>query len=219
MSVRILLADDHGIIREGLRSLLEKESDLEVIGEAEDGRKAMGMVSELSPDIVIMDITMPNLNGVDATHQIVNDFPKVKVIALSIHSNKRFVTDMLMAGASGYILKECLSDELVQAIRTVSEGGSYLSPRITGLVVGDYIGRLSKPADSGSRSKVLTDREHEVLQMLAEGKSTKQIALELHLSPKTIEVNRRQIMEKLDIHSVAELTKYAIREGLTSLDQ
>ena len=216
MSIRILLADDHGIIRQGLHTLLEQQSDIKVVGEAEDGRKAVALVRELAPDIVIMDITMPNLNGVDATRRIVEEFPKVKVIALSIHSNKRFVADMLRAGALGYILKECLFDELVQGIRVVAGGNIYLSPRITDVVVDDYKGRLSKTADTPL--SILTNREHEVLQLLAEGKSTKQIALELHVSVKTIEANRRQIMEKLNIHSVAELTKYAIREGLTSLE-
>ena len=216
MSIRILLADDHGIVREGLRSLLEKEADVEVVGEAEDGRVALNLVRELAPDIVVMDITMPNLNGIEATYEIVSELPKVKVIALSIHSHKRFVADMLKAGASGYILKECLFDEFVQAIRTVAGGGTYLSPRITGVVVEDYVERLSTSPES--QLDKLTVREHEVLQLLAEGKSTKQIALELHVSPKTIETNRRQIMDKLDIHSVAELTKYAVREGLTSLE-
>jgi len=216
MSVRILLADDHGIIRQGLHSLLDKQPDMEVVAEAEDGRRALDLVQELVPDIVIMDVTMPNLNGVDATRQIVDRFPKVKVIALSIHSNRRFVADMLKAGASGYILKECLFDELIRAIRTVTTDSIYLSPRITSIVIDDYVSIM--PDDEVSISSVLTDREREVLQLLAEGKSTKQIALALHVSTKTIEANRRQIMEKLDIHSVAELTKYAVREGLTSLE-
>ena len=216
MSVRILLADDHAIVRQGLRSLLEKEPDMEVVGEAEDGRVALNLVRELVPDIVIMDITMPNLNGVDATHEIVSELPKVKVIALSIHSHKRFVADMLKAGASGYILKECLFDEFVQAIRTVAGGGTYLSPRITGVVVEDYVERLSVSPES--QLDKLTVREHEVLQLLAEGKSTKQIALEMHVSTKAVEANRRKIMEKLHAHSIAELTKIAILEGLTSVE-
>ena len=216
MSIKILLADDHGIIRQGLRSLLEKESDLEVIAEAEDGREAFGLARELRPDIVIMDITMPNLNGIEATHKITGELPETKVIALSIHSNRRFVADMLKAGASGYILKECLFDELIQAIRTVADKGIYLSPRITDVVIGDYVKQLSQIPDS--KLSVLNEREHEVLQMIAEGKSTKQVALTLHVSTKTIEANRRQIMDKLDIHTIAELTKYAIREGLTSLE-
>ncbi|GAI18304.1 unnamed protein product, partial [marine sediment metagenome] len=216
MSIRILLADDHAIIRQGLHSLLEKEPDVEVVGEAEDGRKALELVRELAPDIVIMDITMPNLNGIEATYEITHEFPKVKVIALSIHSDRRFVANMLKAGASGYILKECLFDEFVEAIRTVVAGNIYLSSRVAGTVVDDYVKRLLTVTNSWLA--MLTEREREVLQLLAEGKSTKQIALELHVSTKTIEANRRQIMDKLDIHSVAELTKYAVREGLTSLE-
>lgn len=216
MNVRILLADDHGIIRQGLRSLLEKQRDLEIVAEAKNGREALALVREEKPDIVIMDITMPNLNGITATHKIVSEYSKTKVIALSIHSDKRFVTGMLRAGASGYILKECLFDELVQAIRTVAAGGTYLSPRITGIVVDEYVKRF--PTTTGSRLPVLTNRQQQILQLLAEGKSTKQIALELYVSVKTIEANRRTIMEKLNIHSVAELTKYAVREGLTSLE-
>jgi len=216
MSIRILLADDHGIMRQGLYSLLEKESDIEVVGEAEDGQRTLELVAELVPDMVIMDITMPNLNGVDATRRITREFPKVKVIALSIHSDRHFVANMLKAGASGYILKECLFDEFVRAIQTVAAGGRYLSPGVAGAVVDDYVKHLLTITDS--QITVLTDRQREVLQLLAEGKTTKQIALELHLSAKTIEANRRQIMEKLGVHSVAELTKYAVREGLTSLE-
>ena len=215
MSIRIVLADDHAIVRQGLHSLLEKEPDMEVVGEAKDGQKALDLVWELLPDIVIMDVTMPNLNGADATRQITRESPEVRVIALSIHSNKRFVVNMLKAGAAGYILKECLFDELVKAIRIVTGGGAYLSPQITGLVVGDYVQRLLTNANLPL--EILTDREHQVLQLLAEGKFTKQIALELHVSTKTIEACRRRIMLKLDINSVAELTKYAVREGLTPL--
>jgi len=217
MSVRILLADDHGIMRQGLRSLIEKEPEMRVVAEAEDGRKALELVRELVPNIVIMDITMPNLNGVGATRQIVSEFPKTKVIALSMYVNRRFVADMLRAGASGYVLKESLFDELVQAIRTAAAGGIYLSPTITGVVVDDYVEHL--PTTTDLQAETLTDRQREVLQLLAEGKTMKQIALELHVSIKTIETDRRQIMEKLNIHSIAELTKYAVREGLTSLEQ
>ena len=215
MSIKILLADDHAIMRQGLRSLIEKQPDMEVVGEAEDGRKAIELVRELVPDIVIMDITMPDLNGVEATRKITGELPKVKVIALSINSNRRFVTDMLGAGATSYVLKECLFDELVQAIQAVAAGHSYLSSRITGIVVEDYVNRMATVADSPLAS--LTGREREVLQLVAEGVSTKQIALKLHVSTKTVEANRRQIMEKLDIHTVAELTRYAVREGLTPL--
>jgi DNA-binding NarL/FixJ family response regulator len=216
MSVKVLLVDDHAILREGLRSLIEKQPDIEVVADVDDGRRAIELVRELSPDVVIMDVTMPRLGGIEATRQITGEFPAVKVIALSIHSRRPFVADMLQAGAAGYILKECLFDELVQAIRAVSEGGRYLSPRITDVVVDDYVKRLSSGDESPLRS--LTGREREVLQLVAEGKSTKEISMELHVSTKTIEANRRQIMEKLDIQSVAELTKYAIREGLTSLE-
>lgn len=216
MSIGVLLVDDHAIIREGLRSLLEKQPDMEVLADTDEGRRAVELVRELSPDVVIMDVTMAGLNGIEATRLIAAEFPEVKVIALSIHSQRRFIADMLSAGAAGYILKECLFDELVQAIQAVAAGGRYLSPRIADVVVEDYVKRLSTTADSPLAA--LTGREREVLQLVAEGKTTKEIALELHVSAKTIEANRRQIMEKLDVHSVAELTKCAVREGLTTLE-
>ncbi|MHC4394558.1 MAG: response regulator [Planctomycetota bacterium] len=216
MSINILLADDHGIIREGLRSLLEKLPDIKVVGEAQDGRKAVELVQELLPDIVIIDISMPNLNGIDATRQIMSKLPEVKVIGLSIHSNRRFVANMLKAGAVGYILKESFFEEVSQAIQTVTANGIYLSPKITSMVVDDYVNRLSTTLEP--KLETLTTREREVLQLLAEGKTTKQIAADLYVSTKAIEANRRQLMSKLDIHNVAELTKYAIREGLTSLE-
>jgi len=216
MSIGVLLVDDHAIIREGLRSLLEKQPDMEVLADTDEGRTAVDLVRELMPDVVIMDVTMAGLNGIEATRLITTEFPEVKVVALSIHSQRRFIADMLSAGAAGYILKECLFDELVQAIQNVAAGGRYLSPRIADVVVEDYVKRLSSTTDSPLSA--LTGREREVLQLVAEGKSTKQIALELHVSTKTIEANRRQIMEKLNVHSVAELTKCAVREGLTTLD-
>lgn len=216
MSIRILLADDHEIVRQGLRSLLEKELDIEVVSEADDGRKALGLVRELLPDVIVMDIAMPNLNGADATRRIVREFPKVKVIALSMHSNRAFVADMLKAGASGYVLKECSVDELIEAIRAVAAGDKYLSSKVAGVVVSDYVKRLSGSAESPLET--LTDREREVLQLVSEGKNTKHIALQLHVSTKTIEANRRNIMEKLDAHSIAELVKIAILGGLTSLE-
>ena len=216
MSIRILLADDHKITREGLRSLLDNQQDMEVVAEAEDGRTAVSLVREVVPSVVIMDVSMPDLNGVEATRQIIAQFPDVKIIALSMHSDTLFVTEMLKSGASGYLRKDCAFEELAAAIRVVVAGKTYLSPSVSGVVVDDYLHRLSK-ADF-SDSEVLTDREREVLQLLAEGKSTKQIALKLHISVKTVETHRRQIMNKLDIHTVAELTKYAIRKGLTSLE-
>ena len=218
MSTKILLADDHKITRQGLRSLLEKQPDMKVVAEAEDGREAVRLARELHPDVVIMDVSMPDLNGMAATRQILGKSKKVKIIALSMHSDTLFISEMLKSGASGYLLKDCAFEELREAIRTVIAGNIYLSPAISDVVVDDYLHRLSKtgPSDSG---EVLTDREREVLQLMAEGKSTKQIARELYISVKTVETHRRQIMNKLNIHTVAELTKYAIRKGLTSLEK
>jgi two-component system response regulator NreC len=215
MSIRILLADDHKIIREGLRALLVNQRDIDVIGEAEDGRSTVKLSHELSPDIVIMDISMPDMNGIEAARQIISRDSRIKVIALSVHSDKRFVIEMLNAGASGYLLKDCAFEELANAIRTVMSNRSYLSPAITDIMLNDYRHMLSK--ESLSVFSLLTAREREVLQLIAEGKTTKDIAAALSVSVKTIETYRQQIMEKLDIHSIAELTKYAIKEGLTTL--
>jgi DNA-binding NarL/FixJ family response regulator len=216
VSIKILLADDHKITREGLRSLLEKEPDMEVVAEAEDGRTTVSLVRELLPDVVIMDVSMPDLNGMEAARKITGEFGNVKIIALSMHSDTLFVTEMLKSGASGYLLKDCAFEELARAIRAVIADQTYLSPSISGVVIDGYLHRLSRVDISGP--EVLTDREREVLQLVAEGKSTKEIALALHISVKTVETHRRQIMSKLDIHTVAELTKYAVRKGLTSLE-
>jgi len=215
MSIRILIAEDHKIVRQGLRSLLEQQPDVEVVAEAGDGREALRLVQETSPNIVVMDVVMPDLNGIEATRQIIARAPGVKVLALSMYSDSRLITGMLSAGASGYLLKESALEELVQAIHTVVTNQTHLSPAISRIVVKDYIDHL----DGGHPSafSLLTTREREVLQLLAEGMSVKQIAFQLGLSVKTIETHREQIMNKLNIHSVAELTKYAIREGLTSL--
>jgi DNA-binding NarL/FixJ family response regulator len=217
MSLRILLADDHKITRQGLRSLLEKQQDMEVVAEAENGREAIRLAAEMAPDVVIMDITMPDMNGVEATRQILAKSPDIKIIGLSMHSDTVFVTEMLKSGAAGYLIKDCAFEELVRAIRTVIENKVYLSPSISGVVVEDYIQRLSQTNFTGS--DILSDREREVLQLMAEGNSTKRIGVKLHISVKTVETHRRQIMSKLDIHTVAELTKYAIRKGLTSLEK
>jgi two-component system response regulator NreC len=216
MSTRIVIADDHGIVREGLHSLLAKQPDMEIVGEATDGRKALELVQELVPDVVVMDITMPNLNGIDATRQIVRDFPKIKVIALSMHSSTMFVSDMIKAGVSGYMLKDCLFGELAEAIRIVCAGGTYLSPGVVSIVVNDYVNRLNSDGDMPLES--LTQREREVLQLIGEGKNTKQIAKQLHISTKAIEANRRKITEKLHTNSVADLVRWAILGGLTSLE-
>ena len=216
MSLRILLADDHRIMREGLRSLLEKQPDMEVIAEAENGRTTVRLSRELKPDVVIMDIAMPDLNGIEATRQIVAESPGVKVTALTMLSDMKFVREMLSAGASGYLLKDSAFEELGNALRTVTNNQTYLSPKIASLVVKDYLGSIS--TDDSSTSPVLTNREREVIQLFAEGKTTKQIASCLYVSIKTVETHRKNIMDKLGFSSIAELTKYAIREGLTSLD-
>jgi DNA-binding NarL/FixJ family response regulator len=216
MSIKILLADDHRITRQGLRSLLEKESDMEVIAEAEEGHTTIRLARKLSPDVIVMDVTMPDLNGMEATRQILAELPNVRVIALSMHSDNLFVSEMLKSGASGYLLKDCAFEELTRAIHAVVDGKTYLSPTISGVVIDDYLHHLTKTESPASR--VLTDREREVLQLIAEGNSTKQVALKLHISVKTVETHRRQIMSKLNIHTIAELTKYAIRQGLTSLE-
>jgi len=216
MSIKVLLADDHKIIRDGLRSLIERHPEMEFVGEAENGRTTVKLARELEPDVIIMDISMPDLNGIDATHQIVADAPDVKVIALSMHSDKRFVVGMFKAGASGYLLKDCAFDELEQAVKTVLADHTYLSPKIATVVIQNYVPHVS--ADDASVFSVLTEREREVLQLLAEGKTTKNIASDLFLSVKTIETYRQKIMVKLDIHNLADLIKFAIREGLTSLE-
>jgi len=216
MSVRILLADDHKIVREGLRSILENELKMSVVGQAEDGRAAVTLAKQLQPDIVIIDISMPDLNGIEATRQILADNPEGKIIALSMHSDKRYVIQMLEAGASGYLLKHCAVDELQQAIQTVLAQKIYVSPDVTGPVIQDYLDHLSSVRLAAEPS--LTPKEREVLQLLAEGKSTKEIASILHVSVPTIETHRQHIMDKLKLYTVAELTKYAIRHGLTSLE-
>ncbi len=216
MTISIILADDHRIFREGLRSLLEQEIGLEVIAEAESGREAVRLTKKLLPDVALIDITMPDLNGIEATRRIVSNCPSTKVIALSMHSDERFVSEMLRAGASGYLPKGCTIKELLLAIKAVLAKGTYLSPAIAGVVAEGFI-RQEGPAGPSAFS-VLTGREREVLQVLAEGKSTKQTARDLGVSANTVYVHRKHIMDKLDVHSVAKLVKYAVREGLSSLE-
>jgi len=215
MKIRIVVADDHQIMREGLKALIDKQPDMEVAAEAQDGLMATKLARKLLPQVVIMDIGMPEMNGIDATREIVAETKDVKIIALSMHSDRRFVLEMLKAGASGYLLKDSAFEELVTAVHTVMTGQSYLSPRITDIVVKEYLHNL--PRNDSTAFSILTQREREVLQHLAEGKTTKQIASTLNLSVKPVETHRQQIMDKLQIRSVAELTKYAIREGITSL--
>jgi two-component system, NarL family, response regulator NreC len=222
VSMRILLVDDHQILLQGLRGMLENHPDYEVVGEASNGRIAVEMARELKPDAVLMDVAMPDLNGIEATRQIVNESPTTKVIALSMHEDPLFVREMLRAGASGYLLKESAFDELIRALRAVASNQAFFSPAVARVVMGDYLDRVQgkePPAQAnGSRVfDVLSAREREVLQLIAEGNSTRDIAKQLFVSVKTVEGHRRLIMQKTGIKSVAELTRYAIREGLTKL--
>lgn len=214
MSIRVVLADDHAIVRHGLSRAIQQEDDMAVVGQAEDGHTAVELARELAPDVVIMDITMPDLNGIEATREIRREAPHVRVIALSMHSAKRYVTEMFKAGAAGYLFKDCDFDELARAIRAVADGNTYVSPSISNVVLEDLVRGGEETASTAFSA--LTQREREVLQLLAEGKTTKQIALRLHISPKTVEAHRLRVMNKLDIDNVAQLTKYAIQEGLTS---
>ena len=213
MGIRILLADDHTMLRHGLKRSIQQEKDMEVIGEAADGRSAVRLAKELTPDVVVMDISMPDLNGVEATRSIVEGKSHARVVALSMHATNKYIAEMFRAGARAYVLKDCEFDELANAIRTVMSGKTYVSPAIADVVVDNYI--HPGEDDQGGAFSLLTRREREVLQLLAEGKPTKQIGVALHISPKTVEAHRLRIMQKLDIDNVAQLTKYAVQEGLT----
>lgn len=215
-NIKIVLADDHKIMRKGLRALIDSHSGLTVVEEADNGRIAVENARKLLPDVVIMDVAMPDLNGIEATRRIIAELPHTKVIALSMHFDKEFVIAMLKVGALGYLLKDCAVEELICAIRAVINNKIYLSRTISDIVIDDYMRSLSK--DEVSILSTLTGREREVLQLIAEGKTTKEIASCLHVSINTIDTHRRQVMEKLDMHSIAELTKYAIRKGLTTLE-
>lgn len=214
MAVRILIADDHQIVRNGLRALIESRQGYDVIGEADNGREAIRLAKSLDPDIVIIDVTMPELNGIDATRRLLSHAPDLKVICLSMHSDRNFVAGMLHAGAKAYICKESAFDELWTAIDSVQRGGTHLGEGVTDVVIEGYRDLIE--SDNSQTESPLSSREREVLQLLAEGSKTSAIAEALHVSVKTIETHRRHIMLKLDLHSVAELTKYAIRTGLTS---
>ena len=214
-----MLVDDHAIVREGLRELLEHlqgAQTYEVVGEAGDGRSAVALAVKIQPAIVIMDINMPILNGVDATAQLCDAVPEAKVIALTMHSSRQFVQKMFRAGASGYLLKECMFSELAAAISIVHSGKMYISPSLAGTVIEDYMLHVSIKEKSPTTE--MTTREREVLQLIAEGWSTKKLAEKLFISAKTVETHRRNIMEKLSLYTFAELTKYAVAEGLSFLD-
>lgn len=216
MKTFVMIVDDHQIVRDGLKAILHNEEGIGVIAEADNGRSALRLVKELNPEIVIMDIAMPDMNGLEATRRISSEFPDVKVLILSMHQDKRMVIEVLNAGARGYLLKECASDELLRAIRTLLQGETYLSPKISSIVVKDLV--KQQKGESSSEIDSLSSREREVLQLLAEGKSMKEIAFTLDVSIKTVEAFRKRLMDKLKVNSIAELTKIAIREGLTSLD-
>jgi len=217
MSIRILLVDDHEIVRIGLKAILSSQKDLEVVGEASDGHEALRLVEKTRPDIVVMDVAMPGLNGIDGTMRIRSEFPAVKVIVLSMHLERSYVGQTLKAGASAYVLKERAVEELVPAIRSVRGGRKYLSPGVTDIVLQGFLdGNAEAPPDSAFSN--LTARERDVLQDIAEGRSVKEIADKLNLSPKTVETHRKRIMERLNIRSVAGLTRYAIKSGLIPLD-
>ncbi len=215
MSIKIMIVDEHKILREGLSTLIAKQPDMEIVGEATDGREALDLADKLSPDLILMDVTMPNLNGIEATRKIKSKNSDIEIIALSLHSDRRYVLGMIDAGASGYLLKECAFEELVRAINTVMDKKKYLSPEISDILIEEYVKKnvQGKPTIYVK----LTPRERETLQLISEGKNTKEIARHLSISIKTVETHRRHIKKKLKVESIAELTKIAIREGLTSL--
>jgi len=216
MAIRVLLVDDHQLFRQGMRSMLANDAGIEVIGEAENGRRAVELARQLAPDVIVMDISMPDLNGIEATRQIAARTPRTRVLAISMHSDRRFVTGILAAGAAGYLLKDCAFDELCRAIHAVAKKQVYLSPAVAGEVVDAHV----RGGDDAASQPLgdLTSRQLEILQLVAEGRATKQIAARLHVSTKTVDTHRHEIMTKLDLHSIAELTKFAVREGLTNLE-
>ena len=213
--IRVLLAEDHTLVRAGIRVLLEECGWIKVIAETGEGNEALRLVKKERPDLVLMDIAMPGLNGIEATARIKKEYPETKVIILSMYANEEYVLQALRDGASGYLLKDCAFEEVIQAVRTVAADSTYLGTKITEIVIKDYVNRF--PKNELSALSILSTREREVLQLLSEGKKTKEIGDILGVSIKTAETFRQKLMEKLNIHSIAELTKLAIREGLTSL--
>jgi len=206
--IRILLADDHAVVRQGFKMILEAQPDMEIVGEAGNGREAVETADKLRPDVVVMDVAMPELNGIEAARRLVDSMPHAKVLALSMHKDSVYVREILRAGARGYLLKDSVAADLVAAVRAVASGQSWLSPAVSNAVLDDYRRHVTNPID------LLTSREREVLQMLAEGKTNKEIAGVLNLSVYTVDAHRGRIMEKLNLHSINELVRFAVRNGL-----
>lgn len=215
--IRVLLAEDHTIVRKGLRALLEGVASIEVVGEAADGREALAQVEQSPADVVLMDLTMPGLSGLEATRQIKERFPQIRVLVLTMHADEEYIFQVLRAGASGYLVKQAAPEELVAAIHAVYQGASFLSPTISKRVIDEYVRRAEEGVVTDPYDK-LTPREREVLQLIAEGHSNREIAEQLTISIKTVESHRAHLMEKLDLHNTAELTRYAIRKGLIGLE-
>ena len=215
MPVRIIIADDHRLFREGLVNLLSDSKDIEIIAEAENGNDAIVKARELNPDVIVMDIGMPVLNGVDATSRLLKELPAIKVIALSMHSEKQYIKGMLEAGAAGYLFKNCAYDELIKAIHTVNSGKKYLSDKITEIMIQDYLGKEESIPESDSE---LTERESEILKLIAEGASTSEISELLFVSVKTIGTHKQHLLEKLNLKTSTDIVKYAIKKGIISLD-
>ena len=217
-TIKVLLADDHTILRKGLRSLLETEKGIEVLDEAEDGREAVSKVEALHPDVVVMDIAMPGLNGLEATRQIKKLYPEIQVLILSMHTNEEYIFQTLRAGASGYLVKKAAPRDLVLAIHAAMRGESFLSPSISKTIIDEYIRKAEKTGEEDDPFEKLTGREREILQLLAEGISNREISKKIHISVKTVETHRAHIIEKLNLHNATDLTKYAIRKGLIRLE-
>ncbi|MBA2284033.1 MAG: response regulator transcription factor [Ktedonobacteraceae bacterium] len=213
MKIRILLADDHTILRAGLKMMLNAQPDMEVVGEAHDGRQAIHEAQRLQPDIVLMDITMPDINGIEATRQLKKLLPEARVLILTMHENDEYIFQALRAGASGYLLKEAADTDLIYALHIIQSGQFYLSPIAQSVMVGDYLQRVRAGEEKDSYSS-LTEREREILKLVAEGFTNNKIAERLIISPKTVDTHRTHIMDKLNLHSRAELVKYAMRRGL-----
>lgn len=217
MTIKVLLIDDHQLFLAGLKDILSHETDLEILGKGNSGLEAIQMAQDLGPDVIVMDVTMPDLNGIKATQKILENDPSIKILALSMHANKRFISEMLVSGAKGYMLKESNREDFLQAIRTVSSGEIYLSPQVASIVVEEYTRLLSSSGHSALPE--LSSREMEVLKLLVDGFNTKAIASELKISKNTVDTHRRRILDKLDCQNIAELTRLALREGLVGLEE